>query len=131
MKSPVDMTGPSRRSVARGTEQLYSDLKQSKNAEILCMTEALKCLCKREDKLASGSHDTWSSIAARSFLGFNLHVVDVTSKPWKISVTTLACAHHPSPHTAVRNLERAKQILSDWDQLHRTLQATQLPHLSL
>jgi hypothetical protein len=40
--------------------------------------------------------------------------MDVTCKPWKISLTTLACAHHPSPHTAVKNLERAELILSDW-----------------
>ena len=115
MKSPIDMTGLSRRSITKGTEQLHSDMKQEKKSEILSMIEALRRLCKRDDNLVSGSHDIWSSIAARSFLGFNLHVMDVTCKPWKISVTTLACAHHPSPHTAIRNLDRAKQILTDWD----------------
>ena len=69
------------------------------------MIEALKLLCKREDKLASGSHDIWSSVAGRSFMGFNLHIMDVASKPWRIAVAALACAHRPSPHAAVRNLE--------------------------
>lgn len=115
MKSSIDMTGLSRRSITRGTEQLYSDMKKGKVADISSMIEALRSVCKRKDNLASGSHDIWSSIAARSFLGFTLHVMDVTCKPWKISVTTLACAHHPSPHTAICNLDRAKQILSDWN----------------
>ena len=79
------------------------------------MIEALKNLCKREDNLVSGSRDVWSSVAGRSFMGFNLHAMDVASKPWRIAVAALACAHRPSPHTAVRNLERAKQTLSDWD----------------
>ena len=66
MKSPIDMTGLSRQSITRGTEELYSDMKKEKVAEVLSIIEALKRVCKREDNLASGSHDIWSSIAARS-----------------------------------------------------------------
>ena len=84
-KSPVDMTGLSRRSITRATEQLHFELKRSKNAEVQHMIEALKNLCKREDNLVSASHDIWSSIAGRSFMGLNLHVMDVSHE-----ITSLA-----------------------------------------
>ena len=58
VKSPVDMTGLSRRSATRGTEQLHSELKRPKRGEVLCVTEVLKSLCKCEDRLVSASHDT-------------------------------------------------------------------------
>ena len=41
--------------------------------------------------------------------------MDVTSSPWKIRVVTLACVLHPSPHTAAKNLERAEQVLMEWE----------------
>ena len=66
---------------------------------------ALRDLCGRNHGLCSAAHDSWSSKAAKSYLGFNIHVMDVTVSPWCIVVKTLVCVHRASLHTAVRNLE--------------------------
>ena len=86
---------------------------ETKNLHALL--DALQNLCGRNYDLCSAAHDSWSSKAAKSYLGFNLHIMDVTASPWCIVVKTLACAHHASPHTAARNLDKAKQILDDWN----------------
>lgn len=123
MKRSLDLTGLSRRSVTRETENLYLDMKANQNQKLNELLNALRTLCKRQDSLVNASHDIWSSLNSKSYLGFNLHVMDVTSSPWKISVKTLACVHHASPHTAERNLEKSKQILDDWGLFVTILQA--------
>ena len=115
LKSREDISGISRRSITREVEKLYDEQKELKKLDVQNYIHALKKLCKRPDMLCSVSHDIWSSKASKSYVGLNLHITDVTSKPWKMKIITLACTHHPSPHTSVNNLERAEQVFSDWD----------------
>ena len=108
------MSGLSRQSVTRECEKLYCEKKIDVNLTLSTIVSALTNYCKTNVKLISISHDIWSSVQGKSFMGVTIHAMDITQIPWKIETLTLACVHHPSPHDAERNLAKIEQVLSDW-----------------